>query len=70
MTLDDAHCKHGKITRIDGDGDIHRRLVDMGLMGMSYTVVGRRGGAALVDLGDFSAVVRNGVAKYIGVSEK
>lgn len=70
MTLSSARGNTGKITSIGGDDETHRRLVDMGLVGLDYAVSARRGKAVLVDFGDFSAVVRDDVAKLIGVSEK
>ena len=70
MTLSGAHSNTGKIIGIAGDDETHRRLIDMGLVGLSYTVSARRGKALLVDFGDFFAVVRDDVAKIIGVSDK
>lgn len=47
----------GVIEAIGGDADTHRRLVDMGLLGAKYSVKARRKNAALIDFGEFSAVV-------------
>lgn len=67
MTLSDSPRDSGKIARIGGDADTHRRLADMGLLGASYTVTVRKKHAVLVDYGEFSAVTDNETASVIFV---
>lgn len=57
MNVLDGFNNSGVIEAIGGDADTHRRLVDMGLLGAEYSVKARRKNAALIDFGDFSAVV-------------
>ncbi len=58
-----------RIVAIGGDFCTHRRLVDMGLLGMSVRINARRGGATLINFGEFSAVVDNRIAEQITVVE-
>ncbi|MDE7463994.1 MAG: ferrous iron transport protein A [Clostridiales bacterium] len=69
-SLFDCLGTNGVIKSIGCDGDTHRRLVDMGLLGASYAIKARRNGGALVDYGDFSAVTRFRIAREIEVEEK
>ncbi len=62
--------KRGVIVSVGCDDDTHRRLVDMGLVGALFCVKARRGSAALVDYGDFSAVTRAAIAREIEVREQ
>ena len=69
-SLFDCLGASGVIKSIGCDGDTHRRLVDMGLLGAAYVIKARRGGGTLVDYGDFSAVTRDALAREIEVEEK
>ncbi len=68
-SLLDSFSDCGVITSIACDDDTHRRLVDMGMLGVKYRVKSRRSGAMLVCYGDFSAVTRNELAAEITVRE-
>ncbi len=70
MNLSDYSLKRGVIVSVGCDDDTHRRLVDMGLIGADFYIKSRRGGAALIDYGDFSAVTRNALAREITVRER
>ena len=70
MTLFDFEGQRGKVTAVGGDGDTHRRLVDMGLIDAGFTVRARKKVGALVDYGDFCAVTGDDIAKQIFVIEK
>ena len=69
MNLFDSTQKFGTIRAVGGDADMHRRLVDMGLLGSTYCVRVRKRGALLVDYGDFCAVTDKAVAERITVKE-
>lgn len=70
MTLFDRNVNSGYIGSIGGDGDMHRRLVDMGLLDARFTVKSRKKNALLADFGDFSAVVCEKVARCIETVDK
>lgn len=70
MTLFDFDGKKGKVTAVGGDGDTHRRLVDMGLIDAEFCVRARKKAGALVDYGDFCAVTGETVARKIFVTER
>ncbi len=57
------------IAAIGGDLSTHRRLVDMGLLGMSVRAIAMRDGATLISFGEFSAVVGKEIAEQITVVE-
>lgn len=73
MTLLDYQLDSGRVQRIDGDGDAHTRLVDMGLVGAEFKIRAKKHGAMLIDFygesWQFSAVVDQRVAKRIFVIE-
>ncbi len=69
MTLSDCEM-YGEYTvaAIGGDVETHRRLVDMGLLGLTATVRARKKSSLLADFGsDFSAVVHTTIANSIEV---
>ncbi len=70
MNLFDCANASGVIKSVGGDAEVHRRLVDMGLLDTHYTVRVRKRGALLVDYGDFCAVTDKSVAELISVSAK
>ena len=71
MTLFDCSvASSGKITRIDGSAETHRRLVDLGLLGASYRVRARNRHSVLVDFGATSCVIQSDVAANIKVLER
>lgn len=71
MTLFDCERgRHGRIVSVAADEKLHRRLVDMGLLGAHFFVRAKRGRSILVDLDDsFSAVIENALAQKLEVTE-
>ncbi|MCH5165470.1 MAG: hypothetical protein J1G01_03610 [Clostridiales bacterium] len=71
MTLFDCNTESaGVVGAIRGDLETHRRLVDMGLLGVEYLVRAKKKQSLLSDFGSqFSAVVQSSVAEQIEVIE-
>lgn len=70
MTLFDCSLHScGTVTAIGGDGQTHRRLVDLGLLGATYRVRAKNARLMLVDFGAVSAVVEARIAANIEILE-
>lgn len=71
MTLFDCERgSGGQILSVAADEKLHRRLVDMGLLGARFQVRAKRGRSMLVDFDDsFSAVIENALAQKLEVTE-
>lgn len=71
MTLFD--CERGsvgQIVSVAADEKLHKRLVDMGLLGARFYVRAKRGRSMLVDFDDsFSAVIECALAQKMEVTE-
>ncbi|MCH5162843.1 MAG: hypothetical protein J1G38_05080 [Clostridiales bacterium] len=65
----DSENNSGVIKSVGCDGDTHRRLVDMGLLGATYRIKAKKRGSALIDFGDFSAVTRDELSRSIEVEQ-
>lgn len=71
MTLFDCSVHgSGRITAVGGDGTTHRRLVDMGLLGSTFTVRARTKRSVLAAFGiGFAAVIPVETAAEIEIIE-